>query len=201
MASMRPTAAENAASDGHSWSESFAFAGRALACPRRFGAILPSGYELGRIMARMARGRTLVELGPGSGSITRHVLRTLPVDGQVLALELDPSIAYLLGKNLPDPRLQIRIGDAGDLGHWLGALGWERPQAILSGLPLRNFSREDRVRILSAVRDGLAPGGRFVAFQYGLRLLPEFQSVFRRVRVLGPVLRNLPPAQVLVACP
>lgn len=201
MESIASMVMEGAALERNSWSESLAFAGRALAAPRRFGAILPSGTELCRVLARAGRGRALVELGPGTGSITRHLLRGLPMDGRILALELDPGIAYLLQKSLPDPRLQVRIGDAGDLVQWLRSLGWGPAEAVVSGLPFQNFPQEARTRILAAARDSLAPGGRFVAFQYGLRLLPEFRSVFRRVHVLGPVLKNLPPAYVVIGRP
>lgn len=127
----------NVAKVRNSWLDPILFAGRALLAPRRFGALLPSGYELGEAMARLGKGSTLVELGPGSGSITRHILRGLPWDGKVLGLELDPGIAYLLQKSLPDPRLQVRIGDAGDLREWLASLGWAQADAVISGLPLQ----------------------------------------------------------------
>ncbi|BDU77105.1 class I SAM-dependent methyltransferase [Mesoterricola sediminis] len=183
------------------WLAPLVFLGRALASPRRFGAVLPSGEELARTLARLARGQTLVELGPGTGSVTRHLLRGLGPGGRLLGLELDPGIAALLQRHLPDPRLQVRLGDAGGLEAHLEALGWGRADTVISGLPLRNFTGAERDRILAAARAALVPGGRFVAFQYGLGLLPELRAHFRLVRVVGPILRNVPPAYVLIGRP
>lgn len=183
------------------WSEPIRFAGRALARPRQIGAVLPSGIHLARTMARAASGQVLVELGPGSGSITRHLLARLPESGRLLALELDPSLAGRLGRQVRDPRLVIRHGDATDLRAWLEILAWPRPDAIVSGLPFQSLPASSRNRILAEARNALSPTGRFVAFQYGLRLLPAFRQHFRRIHVVGPIWRNLPPAYVILGLP
>jgi phospholipid N-methyltransferase len=183
------------------WLDPVLFAGKALYRPRRIGAVLPSGRSLAKVMARLAPGRTIVELGPGSGSITRQLLTHLPMEGRLLALELDPDLAYRLRSQVRDPRLAICMGDAADLGQCLHTLGGRPVDAIVSGLPFQSLPALSRDRILAAARAELAPKGRFIAFQYGLRLLPVFRRHFRRVHVLGPVWRNLPPAYVIVGLP
>ena len=180
------------------WSDQLQFAGRALASPLRFGAILPSGASLGRAMARLTRGTRVVELGPGSGSITRHLLDGLRPDGLVLALELDPGMAGHLRQRMRDPRLMVQVGDAADLNHRLDALGWTGADSIVSGLPFQALDPVVRDRILAGARESLAPGGRFIGFQYGLRLLPTFRRHFRTVKVIGPIWLNVPPAFVIV---
>ncbi|WP_423748243.1 class I SAM-dependent methyltransferase [Geothrix paludis] len=183
------------------WIDPILFAGKALSRPRRIGAVLPSGAPLAKVMTRMVNGQTVVELGPGSGSITRHLLNSLPPTGRLLALELDPDLARRLQHHVRDTRLVIRTGDAAGLEDCLQALGWSPVDAVVSGIPFQALPVSSRDRILSAARSGLAPGGRFIAFQYGLRLIPLFQNHFRRVHVLGPVWRNLPPAYVIVGLP
>jgi phospholipid N-methyltransferase len=80
-------------------------------------------------------------------------------------------------------------------------LGGRKVPRIVSGLPFQLLGEATGIRILEASRQSLAPGGRFVAFQYGLRALPFFQAHFRRVRVVGPVWRNLPPAHLFLCQP
>lgn len=201
MESARSFATAGVAPFRNPWIDPFLFAGRALASPRRFGAILPSGSALGQAMARMVRGRAIVELGPGSGSITRHLLNGLGSEGRILALELDERIAAHLQQHLFDPRLSIQVGDASRLDGWLSDLGWGGADSIVSGIPFQALSVLARDEILSSARRSLAPTGRFIAFQYGLRLLPTFRRHFRRVRVIGPIWRNLPPAYVVVGHP
>lgn len=180
------------------WIGPVLFAVRALVRPRRIGAVLPSGFPLAEAMARMAPGHAIVELGPGTGSITRRLLARLPESGQILALELDSGMAFSLQDRLMDPRLTVHAGDASDLADWIGTMGWDRVDAVVSGLPFQAFPAPARDCILAAARNALTPTGRFVAFQYGLRLLPAFRQHFRRVHVVGPIWRNLPPAYVIV---
>lgn len=201
MDSARSFATADVAPFRNPWIDPFLFARQAMASPRRFGAILPSGSALGHVMARMVRGHTIVELGPGSGSITRHLLNGLGPAGRILALELDEGIAAHLQQNLRDPRLTIQVGDASNLDGWLSAMGWDEADSIVSGIPFQSLPSPVRDEILSRAQRLLSPTGRFIAFQYGLRLLPTFRKHFRRVRVIGPIWRNLPPAYVVVGHP
>ncbi|MDP2877084.1 MAG: methyltransferase domain-containing protein [Holophaga sp.] len=201
MDSARSFATADVAPFRNQWIDPFLFARQAMASPRRFGAILPSGSALGHVMARMVRGHTIVELGPGSGSITRHLLNGLGPAGRILALELDEGIAAHLQQNLRDPRLTVQVGDASHLDGWLSAMGWDGADSIVSGIPFQSIPAPARDAVLSSARRSLSPTGRFIAFQYGLRLLPTFREHFRRVRVIGPIWRNLPPAYVVVGHP
>ena len=59
-------------------------------------------------------GETLVEIGPGHGELTKHLLRKNP--GRLIVLEKDPALASALRKNLGlsenDPQLEVITGDA-----------------------------------------------------------------------------------------
>lgn len=187
-----------AASTTSRWVDPFFFLGRAFASPLQCGALLPSSSALGRTMAQLVRGQSIVELGPGSGSITRHLLARLSPEGRILALELDAAMATHLRENLMDPRLIIQVGNASLLKDCLSTAGWGQSDCIVSGLPFQAMAPTQRHAILVAARDSLSPSGRFIAFQYGLRLLPTFKHHFRKVKVVGPIWNNLPPAYVVV---
>lgn len=187
-----------AASTTSRWVDPFFFLGRAFASPLQCGALLPSSSALGRTMAQLVRGQSIVELGPGSGSITRHLLARLSPEGRILALELDAAMATHLRESLMDPRLIIQVGNASLLKDCLSTAGWGQSDCIVSGLPFQAMAPTQRHAILAAARDSLSSSGRFIAFQYGLRLLPTFKHHFRKVKVVGPIWNNLPPAYVVV---
>lgn len=62
----------------------------------------------------IGRDETLVEIGPGHGELTKHLLRKNP--GRLIVLEKDPALASALRKNLGlsenDPQLEVITGDA-----------------------------------------------------------------------------------------
>lgn len=181
------------------WREYRTFLASALKDFHRVGALAPSSPALAHLMARAAgRSTRLVELGAGTGRITRALLDHLPADGQLLALETDAAMRTRLSEELQDARLNLRGENAEDL---VQVLGSHQVGCVVSGLPFQILEPRARHRILAAVRTSLLPGGRLVAFQYGRRALPLFKAHFRTVRVLGPVWRNLPPALVFICQP
>lgn len=60
-------------------------------------------------------GRTVIEIGPGGGVLTRFLLERGA--SRVIACELDPRWAFALRRRLADRRLRLAIGDACDLGY------------------------------------------------------------------------------------
>ena len=86
---------------------------RFLQHPTQVGALCPSSCALCRAMASeigVENAGLVVELGPGTGVITRELVRRLPENGKLLAVELDEllseggyfaTFAYLQGLMLP----------------------------------------------------------------------------------------------------
>lgn len=80
---------------------------------QRFGQhFLTSSHVLGRI-AQAACGdhsRTVIEIGPGQGALTEHLL---PRVDRLVAIEIDPALAeHLRTRFAAEPKLQIIEGDA-----------------------------------------------------------------------------------------
>lgn len=70
----------------------------------------------------------IIEIGPGRGALTRHLL---PRSGELHTIEIDPSLAEYLQLKFPaEPKLHIHPGDvlATDLAQW-------GPAAIAGNLP------------------------------------------------------------------
>lgn len=166
--------------------------------PKEVGSIVPSSrFLVQRILrsADVASARVVVELGPGTGGTTRALLRAMPPDARLLAIEINPRFAELLRTTQRDPRLLVHSGTAVQVGRALAEHGLQAPDVVLSGIPFSTIESGLGIQILQAVHDALAPGGRFVAYQVRDRV----EKLGRRV--FGPagtriVLRNVPPVRV-----
>jgi phosphatidylethanolamine/phosphatidyl-N-methylethanolamine N-methyltransferase len=163
--------------------------------PRAIGAISPASPALAEAMADQvdfaAPGRVL-ELGPGTGAITKALIRRGLGAERVVAVEADPTFARMLRTRFPG--LEVVEGDATDAGR-VRALG---PfNAIISSLPLLNFAPHDRVSLVLALLRLLPPGAPFVQYSYGVRP-PLPRSSELRVTLADKVWRNLPPARIWV---
>lgn len=176
----------------------FAFFQGFLKRPMEVASIIPSSRFLMRRVVRcadVAGARVVVELGPGTGGSTRTLLRAMQPDARLLAIEINPSFVKLLRSSIQDPRFLVHEGSAVDIAGALRAHGLERPDLVLSGIPFSTIPKRIGHDILTAVRDVLAPGGRFVAYQARDRVEILGRQVFGRARVQMELL-NVPPMRV-----
>ncbi len=175
----------------------FAFLQGFLQHPRQVGSIIPSSRFLERRVVRSARVREaelVVELGPGTGGITRALLRAMSGSARLLAVEINAKFASVL-RRWHDPRLVVHEGDARRLAEALACHALPAPDVVLSGIPFSTMRRPVGLSILQAVHDVLAPGGRFVAYQVRDRVETLGRQVFGRARVQTELL-NVPPLRV-----
>ena len=164
--------------------------------PRSIGAIAPSGPMLAaRMAALVPPGPGLVvELGPGTGSVTRALLRS-GIDPQDLILvEYAPEFCRALRRRFP--RLQVLEGDAARLGELL-ALRLVRAdvRAIVSSLPLVSFPDGLRAAVIEQMRS-VARNGVIIQFTYALWGPSILQQTGCDRDVCRFALCNLPPARV-----
>jgi phospholipid N-methyltransferase len=173
--------------------------------PFRTGTVVPSSRLLAQLMIEdmgLATADTVVELGAGTGPFTRLIAEHVGPDALVLAFEIDPVLAAQLQPSVP--RVRVVNDSAENLPVHLHAAGRSAADAILSGLPWANFSRELQERLLRAVVLGLRPGGRFATFAYvpaaqlppGRRFRALLEASFSRVETTRIVYWNFPPAFV-----
>ena len=124
---------------------------RALAHPLQLGTPIPSSPALGRLIASQLKDRKnglTIEIGGGTGVITRQLLAAgVPAD-RLLVLEIDPEMADYLRGTLPEAR--VVTGDARHLPQ-LAAAVLARPRRhhrqrradgrAVGGLPARDHRR------------------------------------------------------------
>ncbi len=173
------------------------FLGRWLKAPHRIGAIAPSSRYLARAMARQIeprQTRLVVELGGGTGSITRALLASGLPPEKLLVVERDERLHRLLAERFPE--LRVVAGDAAQLTTLLRPLGVTSVSAIVSSLPLLSMPKRLRQRIVEQCFALLGARGSLVQFTYGLASpLPERDYAVSG-RIAARVWRNFPPACV-----
>jgi len=164
--------------------------------PLRIAAANPSGPHLADALASfvdLRRPGPVLELGAGTGSLTRGLLRAgCPLD-RVIALEREPRLAAVLRREFPGTT--VIEGDATQIGKYLQGRA-ERLCAVISSLPVKWFPLEAQAAIVGPCLNLLGPGGRF------LQMTNAFASPLP-VDALGivgeevcRVWRNLLPAQI-----
>jgi phospholipid N-methyltransferase len=176
------------------------FVGELIASPRSIGAAIPSSRALARRMASYIPCRPkgyVVELGPGTGVITRAILeRGVPMHRLIL-VERSYEMAKRLRKHFPGVR--VIFGDAAHLSRMLSKhidLESERVECIVSSLPLRSLPKEVVEAITGEVKMILKQDSRFIQYTYAIRqgctgALKSFHRAASRT-----VWFNVPPARV-----
>ncbi len=176
--------------------------------PFSTGSLVPSSRWLATeaVAAVPTQGRpVVVELGPGTGSITQAIQHRLAGRGSHLAVELNPRFAEMLEARFP--AVDVLNADAAHLPDLVRARGHSQVDAIVSGLPWAMFSEDLQDSLLEAVTASLTSQGRFTTFAYlhalwtppARRFRERLSANFHEVMMGRTVWRNLPPALVYFA--
>jgi phosphatidylethanolamine/phosphatidyl-N-methylethanolamine N-methyltransferase len=182
------------------------FLGKFLRSPRNVGSVIPSSQALAREMARAVPvdpAAIVVELGPGTGALTRQVMEVLAPGERFLAIDIDPEFCDNLRARWP--AIDCECGSAADLPKMLAARRWNGVNHVLSGLPFASLPAAISRAILAAVGQSLVPGGTFSTFQYvhAYAMPPAVKFRAQMAEGFGPVMsrqlvvRNFPPAYVM----
>jgi phosphatidylethanolamine/phosphatidyl-N-methylethanolamine N-methyltransferase len=170
-----------------------------VAAPRLTGAVAPSGRALARAMAAAIGSPShglIVELGPGTGPVTRSLIEAGVAPQRLVLVEYDAAFCRLLKQRFAPAA--IVEGDAYDLPRSLGPLAGRPIAAVVSSLPLLNQPPPRRTKLIADAFALMGPLGVFVQFTYGLLSpIPREVCANRYSAVRSrPILLNLPPAFV-----
>lgn len=169
-----------------------------IANPRAVGAVAPSSLSLVRAIAAQvdpSQPGPVLELGPGTGAVTRAILARGVSQDRLTVIEYNRELADAIAAQFGG--VHVINGDAFNLEAALRGRYSQPFVAIVSGIPLLNFSPAKRRGLLDAALERAAPGAPFVQFSYGLHSpIPPAGDI--TVRMAAFVWKNLPPARVWV---
>lgn len=178
--------------------QTWVFALNFIKHPRMVGTFAVSSPALVRRLlggVDWAARRRIVEFGPGVGTITGAVLKTMSVDARLLAIEMNTDFVRELAIRFPDPRLAIVNGSAAELKRNLADHGWPDADLVISGIPFSTMPASVRDSILDAVACSLAPDGQFLVYQYANHILEPLRERFEVVE-RETEWRNLVPVRL-----
>ncbi|WP_340373827.1 methyltransferase domain-containing protein [Streptomyces sp. SS7] len=140
---------------------------------RTTGAVAPSGRALARALTEPLRAQgprplTVLEVGAGTGAITRVLIPQLPRGSRLDIVEANPRFTTRL-RSLVDahPALADRPARVTVHQTLVENLTTDvRYDVIVSGLPLTNFTPAQVERIMSRYMELLHPGGTLTYFAY-----------------------------------
>jgi phospholipid N-methyltransferase len=186
------------------------FAMEALADFRTVGAVAPSSRFLTRAMVEplpLRRAKVVVELGCGTGVVTRALLNEMPRHSVLLAFEINPRFSRYLQEAISDQRLVVITTSAENVREEVHRRGFKHVDAVASSLALTLMSEQLKHDILSESGGVLRPGGVFTQYLYlhGIQWQGGKPGLFAGGRILRQHFRdvaqtivwpNLPPAFV-----
>jgi phosphatidylethanolamine/phosphatidyl-N-methylethanolamine N-methyltransferase len=141
------------------------------------------------------RSRVIVELGAGTGPITKVISEHVKPATRVVVLERDADFARLLRDRFGKlPNFDVIEGDVRELKTILGSLSITSVDHVISGLPVPSFPHDLRLDLFRNVRALLPPAGTFnqitelpwVYWKFYRKFFEDVQFRFEP--------RNLPPA-------
>jgi phosphatidylethanolamine/phosphatidyl-N-methylethanolamine N-methyltransferase len=144
--------------------------------------------------ADIASADLVIELGPGTGGMTRAMLEVLRPDARLLSIEINPHFHEQVSA-IDDARLIAHLGSATDIGAIAASHGLGAPHAVVSGIPFSTMSRTLGTQIIAEVAGLLADSGRFVAYQFNPRVASLARPILG-VPEVGTELVNIPPMRV-----
>ena len=174
--------------------------------PAKVGSVAPSSDELA---AEMLAGfepsseNIVLELGVGTGALTKHLRRVIPSRDSYLGIELDHDLVRSLNRRYPD--MNIVCGNATEAYKIHAESGLGKVRYLACGLPFVSLPKEVGDEILAEITKFMDEGCELRMFQYAhgyylppARKLREFlRRRYGKSERSQLVLKNLPPAYTL----
>ncbi|AJD39703.1 methyltransferase domain-containing protein [Rhizobium sp. SEMIA 4085] len=167
--------------------------------PKTVGSIVPTSSITARKMASVIHlnsGLPVLELGPGTGAITKAILGRGVKPENLVAIEYSTDFYEHLVRLYPSVR--FINGDAFALDKTLGDLKDQTFDSVVSAVPLLNFPMQARIALLESLLDRIPAGRPVVQISYG----PVSPIIARperyHIQHFDFIVRNIPPAQLWI---
>jgi len=174
--------------------------------PLTVGAIAPSSPELAKAMmadVEASEDRIVIELGVGTGAITKAIEKGIPNDRSYLGIEVDNELVNALHQRFED--LSIVCGSACETYAIHKESGLGKAGYILCCLPFVTLPAEVGKRVLAEIEKFMDEGCTFRTFQYAhgyytpaaIKLREFMRKRYGKSKRSALVVKNVPPAYTL----
>lgn len=167
--------------------------------PKAVGSIVPTSSVTARKMASIVdpkSGLPVLEVGPGTGVITRAILAQGIKAENLYAVEYSTDFVRHLRQLYPG--VNVIEGDAFNLDATLGDKRDLIFDSVISGVPLLNFPVAQRIAYVESLLDRIPAGRPIVQLTYGpLSPIPPGRGDYT-VEHFHFVIRNIPPTQLWI---
>jgi phospholipid N-methyltransferase len=174
--------------------------------PAKVGAVTPSSPEL---VAEMLHGiepddeHIVLELGVGTGAVTKFLREAIPSRSSYLGIELDADLVRTLNRNFPD--MNIICGNAAEAYALHERSGLGKVRYLVCCLPFVSLPKEISESILTEIEKFMDEGCELRIFQYAhgyflppaIKLRELLKERYGSLQRSPLVLKNFPPAFTL----
>lgn len=177
--------------------ETVLFLKRWIKHPLRLGAIAPSSNSLADLIAKnvsLKEDHYIVELGAGTGTLTRKLMQHGIPKERLFIIELDPGLYAYLEDSLHDAN--VIQGNACDLEKLLPKECLGRVSTIVSGMPISTMPFKVQKSIFEAAFKVLSPDGDIIQYSYRHTSPVPAERLNLSKERLGITFKNIPPATV-----
>ena len=165
--------------------------------PRAVGSIIPTSSVTARRMASVIdtkSGLPILEVGPGTGVITKAILRRGVKPAELYTVEYSHDFVTHLRSNYPE--INVIEGDGFNLDDTLGDMRDAIFDCVVSGVPLLNFPVARRAAYLESLLKRIPHGRPVVQLTYGPKSpIPPGLGDYT-VEHFHFIIRNIPPTQL-----
>lgn len=168
-----------------------------ISSPDTVGSIIPTSRVTARCMADqidLSSGLPVLELGPGTGVITKAILNHGIQAKELYCVEYSVEFTRRLRIMLPD--VNVINGDAFDLDSVLGEMSGAQFDTIITSMPLLNFPMMARKQLINDLLDRIPDGRPIVLFSYGATAPVPTDGENYEVTSIKWIIRNVPPARI-----
>lgn len=173
--------------------------------PRELSTVFPSSPFLANTIADQidfTEPRTIAELGPADGALTKPIVERMHPDSDLHLIEVNKSfcedLEELFGDHEKFDAIHIQNRGAEELDEVCDEIGIDGLDYVVSGIPLTTLPDQVSDQILDATFESLKDDGRYVQFQYSQDYRDNIEDKFGPVG-LERVWLNILPAWVYVA--
>lgn len=178
-------------------SPAWLFFRRFLAHPLRLASILESSPALSRIVAEQLSCDAddyVVELGAGTGPVTRALLAAGVSPDRLIAVEIDAQMAGFLRQSFPG--VTVIEDDALDLKQVVPPEALKKIGAVICGVPISLLPAAQQRELVDLMLSLLPPGRPFLAYTHRLTSPLPAEALGLTGERRAFTLLNLPPASV-----